>query len=214
MGNKFMKYPKSYHLPWSEGFTSDDKRIKKIEHFIGKDIVVTEKLDGENLSMYRNHIHARSLDSSDHESRHWVKMFHSTFAYRIPKNWRFCGENVYATHSIHYQELSSYFYLFNIWNEENVCLSWDETVKWATELGIETVPVLYRGVFDEKKVKETYSKRSALGGEQEGYVVRFAESFHYDDFRFAVGKFVRKDHVQTDEHWLNQRVIPNQLKKM
>jgi hypothetical protein len=27
-----------------------------------------------------------------------------------------------------------------------------------------------------------------------------------------VGKYVRKGHVQTTEHWLNERMIPNKLR--
>lgn len=211
--SNLVKYPRSFHLPWSRGYTHDDKISKNVDHFIGKEVIVTEKLDGEGTSLYLDHIHARSMDSGDHPSRHWVKALHSTIAYQIPENWRLCGENVYAKHSIHYQELTSYFYLFSVWNDQNICLSWDETVKWAKELGIETVPVLYRGTFDEVKIKKLYTKISVFGAEQEGYVIRLADSFHYDDFEFSLGKFVRKNHVQTDSHWLNRKVIPNKLKK-
>ncbi|MGE7695473.1 RNA ligase family protein [Lysinibacillus sp. NPDC094177] len=207
-----MKYPRSFHLPWSRGYTHDDKVAINVNHFIGKEVVVTEKLDGEGTTLYQNYMHARSLNSGDHPSRHWVKTFHATFAFQIPEGWRLCGENVYAKHSIYYNELTSYFYLFSIWNEKNICLSWDETVDYAAELGIETVPVLYRGIFDEEKIKKTFTGKSLLGGEQEGYVIRNASAFHYDDFRFNLGKFVRQNHVRTSEHWLNEEVIPNQLK--
>lgn len=211
--NPFTKYPRSFHLPWSRSYTHDDKVLKNVDHFIGKEVIVTEKLDGEGYTMYQNHSHARSLDSGDHESRHWVKMFHSGFKYRIPTGWRFCGENVFAKHSIFYTELTSYFYLFSIWNEQNMCLSWDETVKMAQDLGIETAPVLYRGVFDEESIKKTFTGQSVFGGEQEGYVIRLADAFHYDDFSKSLAKFVRKNHVQTDKHWLSQKVVPNGLKK-
>jgi hypothetical protein len=187
--------------------------LKNANHFIGKEVVVTEKLDGEGTNLYNDHMHARSLDSGDHESRHWVKMFHAGFAHLIPEGYRMCGENVFAKHSIYYQELTSYFYLFSVWNDENICLSWDETVELASRLGIETVPVLYRGIFDEELIKKLYTKQSLFGGEQEGYVVRLAGSFHYDDFEFSLAKFVREKHVQTNKHWLSQKVIPNKLKK-
>ena len=36
---------------------------------IGKQVIVTEKMDGENTSMYRHRIHARSIDSLPHPSR-------------------------------------------------------------------------------------------------------------------------------------------------
>ncbi|MDM5231019.1 RNA ligase family protein [Lysinibacillus pakistanensis] len=210
--SKLKKYPRSFHLPWSRGYTHDDKVAKNVNHFLGKEVVVTEKLDGEGTTLYRDYMHARSINSANHPSRHWVKTFHASFAYRIPNDWRLCGENVYAKHSIYYQALTSYFYLFSIWNEDNICLSWDETIAFAAELGIETVPVLYRGIFDEEKIKRTFTGISLFDGEQEGYVIRNAGSFHYDDFQSNLGKFVRMDHVQTSEHWLQEEVIPNRLK--
>ncbi|MED1916457.1 RNA ligase family protein [Bacillus thuringiensis] len=203
------KYPRTFHLPWSRSRTDDDKILRTVSHFEGKEVVVTEKLDGENTTLYRNHIHARSLDSKDHASRHWVKMLHGTISFHIPEGWRICGENVYALHSIYYEHLTSYFYVFSIWNENNECLSWDETVEWAELLGFKTAPVLYRGIWKEETVKSCYTKQSVFGGEQEGYVVRITERFPYEDFNQSAAKFVRKNHVQTDQHWLSKPVVPN-----
>ncbi|MED1944054.1 MULTISPECIES: RNA ligase family protein [Brevibacillus] len=203
------KYPRTFHLPWSRSRTDDDKILRTVGHFEEKEVVVTEKLDGENTTLYRNHIHARSLDSKDHASRHWVKMLHGTISFHIPEGWRICGENVYALHSIYYEHLTSYFYVFSIWNENNECLSWDETVEWAELLGLETAPVLYRGIWSEETVKSCYTKQSVFGGEQEGYVVRLTERFSYEDFKQSAAKFVRKNHVQTDQHWLSKPVVPN-----
>jgi len=209
---KLMKYPRSFHLPWSRSYTHDDKVATNVNHFIGKEVVVTEKLDGEGTTLYKDYMHARSIHSANHPSRHWVKTFHASFSYQIPDSWRLCGENMYAKHSIYYQALTSYFYLFSIWNEDNICLSWDETVAFAEKLGVETVPVLYRGIFDERKIKRMFTGKSMFNGEQEGYVIRNAGSFHYEDFQYNLGKFVRPHHVQTSEHWLQEEVIPNRLK--
>lgn len=111
----------------------------------------------------------------------------------------------------YYQALTSYFYLFSIWNEDNICLSWDETVAYATKLGIETVPVLYEGLFDEVKIKRTFTGKSIFDGEQEGYVIRNVEAFHYNDFQYNLGKFVRPQHILTSEHWLQEEMTPNKL---
>jgi hypothetical protein len=46
---------------------------------------------------------------------------------------------------------------------------------------------------------------------KEGYVVRLASSFKFDDFNKSVAKFVRKNHVQTNEHW-TKNWIKNGLK--
>lgn len=206
-----MKYPKTMHLPWSRSYTDDDKILRNTDHFAGKEVVITEKMDGENTTLYADFMHARSLDSKDHSSRHYVKTLHGGIRYLIPEGYRLCGENVYAKHSIGYTSLPGYFMLFSVWNERNMCLSWDETEEWATRLGVPHVPVLYRGIWSEAAAKACYTKQSRCGGEQEGYVVRLASAFAYDDFKRSVAKFVRKNHVQTDEHWLSKPVEPNRL---
>jgi len=205
------KYPRTYHLPWSLGSTSDDKILSSVDQFLGKEVVVTVKMDGENTSIYKDHIHARSLDSKNHISRNWLKNFAQNFQQDIPEDYRLCGENLFAKHSIHYKDLKSYFYLFSVWNKE-FCLDWDSTIEWASLLGVEVVPVIYRGLWDEKVIKDLYSEKF-LDSEMEGYVVRSTDSFYLDDFSMNVAKFVRKNHVQTEEHWMNQEIIKNEIKK-
>jgi hypothetical protein len=204
---KLYKYPRTFHFPWSETVASDDKVLTDISCFVGSEIVVTEKMDGENCTMYRDHIHARSIDSKSHYSRDWVKNFWNEIRYDIPFGWRVCGENLYAKHSISYFNLKSYFYGFSIWNDNNVCLSWDETIEWFELLGIVHVPVLYRGKFDVDILK----KLSINKDKQEGYVVRHKGSFRYDEFKNRVAKFVRSNHVKTDEHWMHSKVEKNLL---
>lgn len=204
------KYPRTPHLPWSPGFTSDDEVSKSVAHFEGKEIVVTEKMDGENTSLYRDHLHARSLDSGHHPSRNWIKKLHAQIAKDIPEGWRVCGENLYARHSIGYENLPSYFMVFSIWNERNEALSWSDTLEWTELLGLNHVTVLYRGEWNEKAVRACYNPSEHLST-REGYVVRVANSFDYKDFAKSLGKFVRKNHVQTSEHWMHQAVVPNGL---
>jgi hypothetical protein len=73
------------------------------------------------------------------------------------------------------------------------------------------VPVLYRGIWDETTIKSLFSY--TYGGDpMEGYVVRVTRKFNYSEYHQYVGKFVRKDHVQSDEHWLRQAIVPNKLK--
>lgn len=204
----YVKYPRTFHFPWSRGMTSDDKVIKSLTFMEGKRVVATAKMDGENTSLYRDHYHARSLDSQHHPSRDWVKAFWSTFRHEIPEGFRICGENLYAQHSLRYDDLKSYFYMFSMW-EGKRCLSWDETVMWADLLGIEMVPVLYDGIFDEVKIREI---AEGLDPEKvEGLVVRVAGEFNYDDFSRAVAKYVRANHVTTDTHWMHSEIKANGL---
>ena len=206
-----IKYPRTMHLPWSRGYTDDDKIWRNTDPFEGQEVVITEKMDGENTTMYPDAIHARSLDSKDHPSRHYVKTLHGGIKHLIPEGYRLCGENVFAKHSLAYAALPSYFMLFSVWNEHNLCLSWDETEEWASRLGLAVVPVLYRGLWSEEAAKASYTKQSRCGGEQEGYVVRLASAFSYEDFIRSAAKFVRQNHVQTDEHWLSKPMEPNHL---
>jgi hypothetical protein len=206
----YVKYPRTHHLPWSENINNDDRVIPHLRVMESEEVVVTEKMDGENTTMYPDHIHARSIFSGSHPSRDWVKNFWSKICGDIPQGWRVCGENVFAKHSIHYGNLPSYFMGFSIWNEKNICLSWDETLEWFQLLGIVPVPVLYRGIFNETKIKQLWNpcKHSS----SEGYVVRLSKQLDYGTFRFAVGKFVRKDHIQTVKHWMHgQRLEKNIL---
>ena len=208
---KYVKYQRSYHLPWSEGLTKDDRQLKSMDSFVGKRVIVSEKMDGENTSMYNDYFHARSIDGRNHPSRNWAKQFWSTFAADIPEEWRICAENVYAKHSIAYQNLDTYLYGFSIWDEKNVCLSWDDTMDWFKLLGITPVPILYDGIYDEAAIKALWdqSKRDTV----EGYVVRLADSFNYGEFRKSLGKFVRKNHVApSSHHWFAQQIVPNRLK--
>lgn len=108
----YCKYPRSYHLPWSEGKTKDDRTIPDCSQFEGKEVVVTVKLDGENTSIYPDYIHARSIDGRNHWSRSWVKNLQGRIGYQLDQGWRICGENLYAKHSIKYDDLEDYFYVF------------------------------------------------------------------------------------------------------
>lgn len=205
---KLIKYPKTFHLPWSEGITSDDK-VMSNNPFNGKRVIITEKMDGENTSMYHDHFHARSVDGRHHPSRDWVKQFWSTFKHDIPNGMRICGENVFAKHTIAYDNLSSFFLGFSVWND-NTCLDWDTTLEWFGLLGITPVPILFDGVFS-KRIHYQIIDDIDLS-KQEGYVIRLVDSFTVDEFTESVGKFVRPAHVQTDNHWMLSPIIPNRLK--
>lgn len=207
--SNFVKYPRTNHLPWSPGMNKDDRLILSMDAFEGKRVIATVKMDGENTTMYNNHIHARSVDSGNHLSRNYVKRIWSNIMGDIPEGWRVCGENLYAQHSIRYEELPSYFMGFSIWNSLNCCLSWDETQEWFQLLGIHSVPVLYDGIYDEKRIKELWNEKNRET--QEGYVLRTADGFPQKDFKNCVAKFVRKNHVNSDSHWMHKTIVANGL---
>lgn len=204
------KYPRTPHLPLSETITNDDKKLKDTNHFNGKKIVITEKMDGENSTIYRGYYHARSLDSSHKDYHSWLLSYIRSFQYRLDCDTRICGEYLYAKHSIKYNDLENYFQVFSVWNKD-ICLSWEDTKKICNELGLTLVPELYIGEFDDTLIYEIAKKTILNGGE--GIVIRNIEAFDYSLFDLNVAKYVRKNHIQTDEHWSNGKIEINTIKK-
>lgn len=207
---KAYKYPRTYHLPWSCGLQSDDKLAENLD-FLNGEIVVTEKLDGSNFSLYSNNIHARSIDGRNHESFHWIKQYHAAIKHLIPEGFRICGEYLFAQHSIPYEDLESYFYAFSVWDGD-YCLSWDDTQSFIEERGLILARVLYRGTWKgswENFHKEIWNVDEST---HEGYVIRSASSFKYQDFSNNIAKYVRKNHVQTDQHWAHKQITKNKIR--
>lgn len=212
-----VKYPKTYHLPFSLGLQNDDRRLEDEHCFDGKTVAITVKMDGENTTMYRDTIHARSLYQMSHLSQHWVKAYHGRIKHLIPKGWRVCGENLFARHSIAYDNLEHFFQVFSIWDENNNCLSYKDTMEFCKNNGLVQVPYVFLVAFDlwdsfdaaMKFIEKQYLEVVAKG--DEGIVIRNIESYPFSDFQTNVAKAVRKGHVQTDEHW-TKTWIPNKLK--
>lgn len=225
-----IKYSRTPHLLWSPGFSPDDTIVRDCTHFNGRQIVVTEKMDGECTTIYSDgYTHARSVDSSHHPSRSWIKQLASLFAHEMPTGWRICGENLFAFHSILYKDLPSYFFVFGIYDENNICLPWKETEEFCSMLRLETVPVLYRGLWNQQIIKELWSGQGRFPTfsckvdvpssiddfekcDAEGYVVRTEDGFAEKEFAAHVAKWVRPHHVQTDSHWMSRSPYPNLLK--
>ena len=200
------KYPRTYHLPYSPGTTNDDKISDSVSSLIGIDIVITEKLDGSNSSITKDGVYARS--HVDFSKNPWDKEVWNIFHLikrDLDEDVFLFGENLEGVHSIEYTNLDSYFYIFGI-RDNNIWIPWEKVEEYSYLLDIPTVPVLFKGVVNSEKelkqiVDKLVSEKSELGGEREGIVVRRADMFHNDDFAENVMKWVRKDHVTTDEHW-------------
>ena len=194
----YKKYPRTPHLPWSHLKTRDDLESDN-NIFNNKKVVVTEKMDGENTTMYRDKIYARSSTSRHHASQSCVKNFWSQIAHNIPPNWRVCGENMFATHTIHYKNLPSVFLGFSVWNDQNVALNWDETISFFETIGVVSVPVLYVGLYDPVLIQN-------LRIDGEGYVVRVFDEIKYPEFKENVAKFVRFGFERKNQNWINPQL--------
>lgn len=203
-----IKYPRTYHLPWSKTASVDDKRMTtfQVQNLMRHPLIITEKMDGENTTLANTYWHARSLDSVAHPVRDWLINFWATIKHDVPPHMRICGENVYATHSIYYNQLPSYFLGFGIWVDDH-CLSWAETKEWFELLGIVSVPILAE--IDGQDLMKFVTQYKDI--DAEGYVVRAANGFHLNEFGSMCGKYVRQNHVQTDKHWIHSQIRPNKL---
>lgn len=208
-----MKYPRTYHLPWSPGATSDDKKLQDgwFENYRGKEVVFTEKLDGENTAMNKQDVFARSHGAPTRSpwSRNlWDPKDGLYWRIRqyIGENETIYGENLYGVHSIEYNLLKDYWHMFAA-NDFIRWYSWDEVRNFATILDVNTVPELVRTVVNSpeevKEIVDDLMKTPSWYNDtcKEGIVMRITDSFDIDDFPKFVCKWVRPNHVQTDEHW-------------
>ncbi len=204
------KYGRTFHFPHSPGTTSDDKIVRDLSALeTAETTVITEKMDGENTTIYAGGTHARSVDGRYHPSRDRMKAFAAGISPYLADNERIVGEYLYARHSIAYDALPHFFMGF-AWVVDEVFQSWDATIDRFEQLGITSVPVLWKGKFS---IKELDAIIAGLDLErQEGVVARVADAFPESDMGSLMAKYVRAGHVTSDQHWMHQEIIPNGLK--
>ena len=105
------------------------------------ELVLTEKLDGQNNCFSRQGVFARShVAPTVHP---WDKPLRRRW--ELLKNdlgdLEIFGENMYGVHSIAYRDLESFFYVFAV-RENGLWLSWEETEFYAALFDFPTVPRL------------------------------------------------------------------------
>jgi hypothetical protein len=157
--NQSKKYCRSLHAQISLGTTSDDRFMPNgyVKAFAAMDdLVMTEKLDGQNNCLNKYGVFARSHTAP---SQHpWDKPLRERW--ELIKNelndLEIFGENMYGVHSIAYRDLESFFYVFAV-REKDRWLSWEEVKFYAALLDFPTVPEIkintLLSVFFEKENK-------------------------------------------------------------
>jgi hypothetical protein len=140
--NESQKYCRSLHAQISLGTTSDDRFMPDgyIDAFAGMDnLILTEKMDGENNSFTKHALFARSHAAPTISP--WTKPLRERW--ELIKNdlgdAELFGEGMYGTHSIAYSKLESFFYLFGV-RVKDVWLSWEEVEFYAKMFDFPTVP--------------------------------------------------------------------------
>ena len=119
--NESQKYCRTLHAPISLGTTNDDRFMPTgyLKAFADmEEVVITEKLDGQNNCFNKYGVFARS--HSTPSSHPWDKPLRERW--ELLKNdlndLEIFGENMYAIHSIAYSKLESYFYVFAVREKE------------------------------------------------------------------------------------------------
>ncbi len=203
------KYGRTYHLPQSPGSSKDDRRMPHQDVLrAASQVVITEKMDGENTTLHAGGTHPRSLDARYHPSRDWIKAFAATIVPELAPDERIIGEYLFARHSISYDALPSYFLGF-AWSVGGVFQSWGDTTGRFQALGITPVPVLDQGKFHEGLVAQVVNDMDFIT--QEGFVLRVSDAFAEGDMATHMGKYVRAGHVQSDTHWSKAELVKNTL---
>eukprot|EP01004_Peranema_trichophorum_P001887 NODE_1245_length_2050_cov_12.893098_g1053_i0.p1 GENE.NODE_1245_length_2050_cov_12.893098_g1053_i0~~NODE_1245_length_2050_cov_12.893098_g1053_i0.p1 ORF type:complete len:651 (-),score=136.80 NODE_1245_length_2050_cov_12.893098_g1053_i0:46-1998(-) len=203
-------YPSTPHLPFSPGINDDDSIMfeQNTSIFVGKEVIITEKLDGGNCCIYNGKVFSRThKHEATHSSFGTIKSICSRLVGMLDEDLALFGENMTGIHSIEYDELDDYFYLFGARRKDH-WLSWDEIEELGGALSLQVVPVCYRGKFhsvDEiKQWMETNIQIPSKVGRSvtpEGFVIRVVEGFDSSQFSMSISKYVRSNHIQTDSSW-------------
>jgi hypothetical protein len=202
------KFERIAHCPWSENWSGDDLRLIDTNHLLNKPLIQLEKMDGSNHAISKEFHHARSVDSKSNPWDTYVASIHGQIRHLLNPNEIIYGENMFAIHSILYEKLDNYFYVFNI-VQDDIFISWNDTEQRCKELGLKTVPVInhykpFQSTKDLQTQLEHYKPtHSYYGSTIEGYVVRNSNSFNRSEFNLNVAKNVRANHVKnfTTKHW-------------
>jgi ATP-dependent RNA circularization protein (DNA/RNA ligase family) len=221
----FVRFPRTPHLAWlSAGVPRDDKLLSPSEMraLLSNEVVVEEKLDGANLGI--------SIDDDgelrlQNRGQYLIPPFHGQFAratswldhhrYELTaalgEGLILFGEWCAARHSIAYDRLPDWFAAFDIYDRQAERFwSTGRRDAWAERLGIQIVPLIFRGRTALVNLKEmVFTETSRFGAPNlEGVVVRREGR----EFLEARAKLVCPDFVQSiEEHWRGRPIEWNAI---
>jgi len=222
------KYFRTFHVPWTKSTDSDDRILSSVEHFSDREVVITEKLDGENQTWTRDSVYARSHGGPPgHASNNLSKQLWESHRHLIDPGLSVFFEWTYALHSIWYRRMAaeySYVHIFGVRDDHTgEHWAWEDVEMMAEHLGYPTVPVLWRGTLQDAKMLQVLMtgqgpsawtgvpvvmrdrniildpEHTADDNVREGEVVRVTSSFTDPDV--SIAKVVRPRHVKSNDHW-------------
>lgn len=233
---EFVKYPRTPHLFGSKG-TDDDKHLGEAEsgRFIADEsLIVEEKIDGTNVGIHftsagemvlqcRGHLITKGMHPQYDLFKQWTAAKRIDLEEHIEDRFILFGEWLYARHSVHYRQLSHYFFEFDIYDkDEEAFLSLERRLELLDGTGIETVPVVHRGTVAREELERLIGP-SLFGSEfanpLTGRIDNLMEGLYLRTEAAGVvtarAKFVRPEFVEKvkqSTHWQHQAMVPNLLK--
>lgn len=239
---EYAKYPSTRHLLplyWEstrgtaeEQTGRDDTGLTDVSSFTEIPLVATTKMDGSNTMLVADAdepVRARNGREADHESFDLLKQdyWDRGVIDVLPEHLQVFGENMYAKHSIHYgcegccdernrgPAVDDVFLVFGVYDTRfDLWLSWPEVESVAEKIGFSTPTTREYDPLNEIEFRKLIGDlaEKAVDGGHEGIVVRSKFPFHYGQFPRKVGKYVRPNHVQTDEHWSHGQATENVIR--
>lgn len=211
-------FPVISHLPWSPGITESELATSKTEiasFLVGQNVVITEKMDGENITMYNDAMHSSGPHAEmREESYDWIQQYLNDNGWKVPIRIRVCGEHMYARHNISYDNLESFFLVHSVWHDK-VCFGWDETKRVAGDMGMVMVPTLWEGKIENYKHLIDLTEEF-ITDDMEGLVVRLTRPLTHS-FKsrkrpiMGMYKYIRAAELPDREHWTTGPLFPNNL---
>jgi len=233
----FIKYPRTPHLFGSKG-TDDDKHLgeKESSRFISQpSLIVEEKIDGTNVGVHfqadgemvlqcRGHLITEGMHRQYDLFKHWAAIKRQAWDECLEDRYILFGEWVFARHSIHYLQLSHYFFEFDIYDKRShVFLSLQQRLPLIEQLRVQTVPIVHRGPVDRERLSQLIGPSyfdSRFEHPGTGQVDRLMEGVYLrteeGDVVTGRAKFVRPEFVEKvkqSTHWQQQPTVPNLLKE-
>lgn len=232
----FVKYPRTPHLFGSKG-TDDDKHMSEADslQFIADgSLIVEEKLDGTNVGIHfessgemvlqcRGHLITEGMHPQYDPFKQWAAVKHHTLEERLVDRFILFGEWLYARHSVHYRQLSHYFFEFDIYDKQSEqFLDLQQRLDLINGLGIETVPVVHSGSLKRDQLAALIGP-TQFDSQFENPVTRRTDNLmeglylrtEADGVVTGRAKFVRPEFVEKvkqSTHWQHQAMVPNLLR--
>ncbi len=231
----FTKYPRTPHLFGSRG-TDDDKHMSEADslRFIADaSLIVEEKLDGTNVGLHfsstgelvlqcRGHLITEGMHPQYDLFKQWAMVKRPTLREMLQDRYLLFGEWLYARHTIHYRQLSHYFYEFDIYDKLQArFLTYAQRMELLSETGLQTVPVVHRGAISRKELPNLITPsafEACFEHPETGVVDNLMEGLYLriesQDAVSGRAKFVRDEFtekIKQSEHWQYQKMEKNLL---